>query len=72
VQSVDGAPNQVATDVLRLKYALVRTTYAVFNTSFTTAMAFFATAISPIMPISTFGIFSAMVHISASASERAC
>jgi hypothetical protein len=35
-------------------------------------MAFFATAISPIMPISTFGIFSAMVHISASASERAC
>jgi hypothetical protein len=33
----------------------------VFNTSFTTAAAFFATAVSPIMPIATFGIFSAVV-----------
>jgi len=60
-QSVDGVADQDATDIMRLKYALVRTTYAVFNTSFTTSMAFFATAISPIMPISTFGVFSAVV-----------
>ena len=61
VQRVDGVADQDATDIMRLKYALVRTTYAVFNTSFTTSMAFFATAISPIMPISTFGVFSAVV-----------
>lgn len=48
---------------MRLKYALVRTTFAVFNTSFTTAAAFFATAVSPIMPISSFGVFSAVVIV---------
>lgn len=35
----------------RMKYAFSRALQAVFNTSFTTAMAFFATATSPIMPI---------------------
>ena len=46
---------------MRLKYSMVRTAQAVFNTSFTTAAAFFATAVSPIMPIATFGVFSAVV-----------
>jgi predicted RND superfamily exporter protein len=44
----------------RMIVAYSRTFYAVFNTSFTTAMAFVATAISPIMPISTFGIYAAI------------
>ncbi len=44
----------------RLTIAYARTAQAVFNTSFTTAMAFVATAISPIMPISTFGIYAAL------------
>eukprot|EP00614_Pseudopedinella_elastica_P005761 CAMPEP_0172589926 /NCGR_PEP_ID=MMETSP1068-20121228/8449_1 /TAXON_ID=35684 /ORGANISM="Pseudopedinella elastica, Strain CCMP716" /LENGTH=1114 /DNA_ID=CAMNT_0013385597 /DNA_START=196 /DNA_END=3540 /DNA_ORIENTATION=- len=63
-QSAAAVPEQAseeATLVLRLKYAMVRTTQAVFNTSFTTSAAFFATAVSPIMPIATFGIFSACV-----------
>ena len=72
MQSVEGAPNQDATDIMRLKYALVRTTYAVFNTSFTTSMAFFATAISPIMPISTFGVFSAVVKLSTTYIDFDC
>ena len=44
----------------RMQIAYARTAQAVFNTSFTTSMAFVATAISPIMPISTFGIFAAL------------
>mmetsp|Transcript_6051 Transcript_6051/g.11498 ORF Transcript_6051/g.11498 Transcript_6051/m.11498 type:complete len:998 (+) Transcript_6051:160-3153(+) len=44
----------------RMGIAYSRTAQAVFNTSFTTAMAFVATAISPIMPISTFGIYAAL------------
>uniref|UniRef100_A0A7S2QV85 SSD domain-containing protein n=1 Tax=Triparma pacifica TaxID=91992 RepID=A0A7S2QV85_9STRA len=44
----------------RMTLAYSRTAQAVFNTSFTTAMAFVATAISPIMPISTFGIYAAL------------
>mmetsp|Transcript_19213 Transcript_19213/g.67820 ORF Transcript_19213/g.67820 Transcript_19213/m.67820 type:complete len:1060 (-) Transcript_19213:922-4101(-) len=39
--------------------AIDRTRAAVFNTSFTTAVAFFATALSPILPVSVFGIFAA-------------
>ena len=31
-----------------------------FNTSFTTCMAFLANAVSPLMPISTFGIYAAL------------
>ena len=43
----------------RLYFAYMRSSQAVWNTSFTTAMAFVATAISPIMPVSSFGIFAA-------------
>jgi predicted RND superfamily exporter protein len=61
-QSLAFVPHQgseEATRRMRLKYSMTRTAQAVFNTSFTTAAAFFATAVSPIMPIATFGIFSA-------------
>ena len=47
----------------RLVYAVVRTAKAVFNTSFTTAAAFLATSVSPIMPVATFGIYAAMTII---------
>lgn len=47
----------------RLKSCYIRTAQAVLNTSFTTAMAFCATAVSPIMPISTFGVFGAVCII---------
>jgi hypothetical protein len=47
----------------RLRFAYTRTYRAVFNTSFTTAVAFVATSISPVMPISTFGIFSALAIV---------
>jgi hypothetical protein len=47
----------------RLRFAYTRTYRAVFNTSFTTSVAFVATSISPVMPISTFGIFSAIAII---------
>ena len=43
----------------RMEYAITRTITAVFNTSFTTAIAFVATGVSPIMSISTFGWFAA-------------
>lgn len=36
---------------------------AIFNTSLTTAMAFISTSVSPIMPISTFGIYAAMAIV---------
>ena len=36
----------------------------VFNTSFTTTVAFLATATSPAMPISTFGIYAALTIVS--------
>jgi len=43
----------------RMSIAYLRTLEAVFNTSFTTIVAFMATAISPIAPISSFGILAA-------------
>ena len=43
----------------RMQFAYSRTAVAVFNTSFTTAMAFVSTGISPIMSIATFGWFAA-------------
>ena len=46
---------------IALVKALHRSYKAVFNTSFTTCAAFFATAMSPIMPISGFGIYAATV-----------
>ena len=42
----------------RMAFAYSRTSKAVFNTSFTTAMAFVSTGISPMMSISTFGWFA--------------
>lgn len=47
----------------RMSIAYQRTISAVFNTSFTTTVAFLATAVSPIMPISTFGILAAVCII---------
>merc|ERR1719223_831609 len=47
----------------RLAACYSRTMQAVFNTSFTTAMAFVSTAISPVMPISAFGIYATICII---------
>lgn len=47
----------------RLKYTVHRSASSVFNTSFTTAAAFLVTATSPLIPISTFGIYAALVVI---------
>merc|ERR1719181_1456568 len=43
-----------------MEFTLSRTAVAVFNTSFTTAMSFIATATSPIMPLHSFGIYAAI------------
>lgn len=47
----------------RIAYAVRRGMSTIFNTSLTTCMAFLATAVSPIMPISTFGYFAAVCII---------
>jgi len=47
-----------------IAYAYQRTFVSVFNTSFTTAVAFLATAISPIMPIRSMGIYACILVIS--------
>lgn len=44
----------------RLMYSASRASKAVFVTSFTTMAAFFATAVSPLMPMQAFGIFAAL------------
>jgi len=44
----------------RLVYAWSRATATVFNTSFTTVVAFVVTGFTPLIPISTFGIFAAL------------
>lgn len=44
----------------RMAYTYERTFYTVLNTSFTTAIAFFASATASIMPIASFGIFAAL------------
>merc|ERR1712196_590048 len=44
----------------RVAYAYSRTASAVFNTSFTTALAFVCTGISPLAPISAFGWYSSI------------
>ena len=44
----------------RLNYAFVRALQSMMNTSLTTAVAFLATALSPIMPIHAFGIYAAI------------
>ena len=44
----------------RIAVAYKRASGSIFNTSFTTAVAFLATAVSPVMPLGAFGIFSAI------------
>lgn len=44
----------------RLTYAYNRAVATVFNTSFTTVIAFSSTALTPLIPISTFGVFAAL------------
>lgn len=47
----------------RTKYAYSRAFQSIFNTSFTTAVAFFATSIAELIPIASFGIFAALAVI---------
>jgi predicted RND superfamily exporter protein len=46
---------------LRMAYAWKRSVKAIFVTSSTTSVAFFANAFSPIMPIKAFGIFAGVI-----------
>ena len=48
----------------RMEYTAMRASKAIFATSFTTAIAFFSTAITPILPIHAFGIFAGLVILS--------
>ena len=48
---------------LRLAYTFRKSANSLFVTSITTAASFFATCISPIMPITSFGLFSGIVII---------
>ena len=64
-QSLTAVPREAGEDkkeflAKRMYYAYKRTATAVFNTSFTTAMAFVSTGISPMMSISTFGWFASV------------
>uniref|UniRef100_A0A7S4DUM7 SSD domain-containing protein n=1 Tax=Lotharella globosa TaxID=91324 RepID=A0A7S4DUM7_9EUKA len=59
MQLMRDKPGQAAILEKRMEVAYKRTLETVFNTSFTTMVAFLATAISPIMPIATFGILAA-------------
>ena len=45
--------------LMRISYTYRRAAKAMFVTTMTTACAFFATGISDIMPVSTFGIYAA-------------
>ena len=62
-QSVDElrARGEAATLQARIKHTMRRALHAIFVTSFTTSAAFLATALSPLMPLRSFGIFSALV-----------
>ena len=48
---------------LRLAYTFRKSAKSMLVTSITTAVSFFATCISPIMPIMSFGLFSGLVII---------
>uniref|UniRef100_A0A7S0ZFC8 SSD domain-containing protein n=1 Tax=Timspurckia oligopyrenoides TaxID=708627 RepID=A0A7S0ZFC8_9RHOD len=50
-----------ASDLERLSFSFRRASKAMFVTSITTAAAFFITAASPIMPISTFGVWAGLL-----------
>lgn len=60
---IPAADNTNETTLRRLLYAFARTMDAVFSTSLTTALAFLCMALSPIMPVRTFGIFAAMIVV---------
>ena len=62
-QSIDElrAQGKVPTLQARIKHTMRRALHAIFVTSFTTSAAFLATALSPLMPLRSFGIFSALV-----------
>lgn len=59
LQSAHEAPDISGSDVTRMNYAYKRAAGAMLTTSFTTSIAFIATASSPVMPISAFGYFAA-------------
>ena len=59
----DDAHGRRAVLVRRMTFTYRRTASAVFNTSFTTATAFFGTAVSPVMPIAAFGVFAALAIV---------
>lgn len=52
-------PGHNADLVARMDYTYKRAAGAMLTTSFTTCVAFIATAVSPLMPLSAFGIFAA-------------
>ena len=58
--SLQQAEEDVEYNIARLAYAYRRATSSVFNTSFTTVIAFLATALSPITPVAGFGYFAAL------------
>ena len=63
VPKTDDAHGRRAVLVRRMTFTYRRTASAVFNTSFTTATAFFGTAVSPVMPIAAFGVFAALAIV---------
>ena len=62
-QSLDElrAEGKPATLPYRIKHTMKRALHAIFVTSFTTSAAFLATSLSPLIPLRSFGIFSALV-----------
>ena len=62
-QSASMPPPISSSVTSRLTFTQRRATSAVFNTSLTTAIAFFATGISPIMPLAAFGTYAALAII---------
>jgi len=57
-------PTPISSSVTsRLIFTQRRATSAVFNTSLTTAIAFFATGVSPIMPLAAFGTYAALAIV---------
>jgi len=53
----------LATQLQRMLWTWSHSAQAVLNTSVTTAIAFCATAITPVMPISSFGIYAAIAIV---------
>jgi len=62
-QSASMPPPISSSVTSRLTFTQRRATSAVFNTSLTTAIAFFATGVSPIMPLAAFGTYAALAIV---------